>query len=92
MDGKPKHTLRSLMAAMGVMGLAPGWINPVSSAQKLHSQRGRAPVGRRWQSASVYMPGGPTPNVRGTYVKNPRIAADMNARHERIEEARNARG
>jgi hypothetical protein len=31
----------------------------------------------------AYRPGGPDPNVRGTYVRNPAIAAQVNAMHEK---------
>lgn len=44
---------------------------------------------RLWRpNVSKYIPGGPHANVRGTHVRNPKVAAQINAMHERIEFAR----
>jgi hypothetical protein len=79
---KPSISQRGFLGA-AIMGLAASWINPKSSAQKLHAQRGRAPAGKRWTFSSVYLPAGPHVNVKGTFVRNPKIAAQMNAMHDR---------
>jgi hypothetical protein len=77
---RPSISQRGGLAAM--IGLAAGWLKPESPAQKLHAQRGRAPVGKRWIFSSVYVPAGPHANVKGTFVRNPKVAAQMNAMHD----------
>jgi hypothetical protein len=76
---KPSISQRSLGA---IIGLAASWINPKSTAQKLHAKRGRAPAGKRWVFSSVYIPAGPNANANGTFVRNPKIASQMNAMHD----------
>ena len=86
---KPSPSQRIGIAAF--MGLAASWINPKSASQKLHAQRGRAPVGKRWTFSSVFVPGGPHANVNGTFVRNPKVAAQMNAMHAKWEAARKSK-
>lgn len=47
---------------------------------------------RSWRpNVSKYIPGGPHANVRGTYVRNAKQAANINETHEMIEFARQVR-
>ncbi len=58
--------------------------NPnLSTAQRLSKARGKAPLGKKFISACVYIPAGQYCNVRPTKVKNPLIAANVQMMHER---------
>lgn len=63
----------------------------LSTAQRLHKIRGKAPAGKKFVSSSVYMPAGPTCNVKPTKIKNPKIAAHVQMMHERWWAAKQAR-
>lgn len=78
--------LATIAHALG-MQVGPG----VSTAKILNAKRGKAPAGRRWVSSSIYTPGGEYCNVQGTPVRNPKIAAQINAMYEKWWIAKQAR-
>lgn len=80
MDNRPRSLLPALLASAVAMVFSP--------SQKFHRERGKAPKGKRWVNSSAFVPGGPHANVRGTFVRNPKIAAQINAMHDVIEFAR----
>lgn len=53
----------------------------LSIAQILNRKRGKAPIGKRWVSSSVYTPAGQYKNTRGTSTVPAKVAAQMNALH-----------
>lgn len=80
------NILAGMALAMGLadMGRAP------TTAEILRKHRGPAPAGKKFISG-VYIPGGPHCNVSPTRVKNPKIAAQMQAMHEKWLAAKIAR-
>jgi hypothetical protein len=73
------NIISSLAAAVGIAGFTP---EHYSTAQVLTKRRGRAPTGYYWTSG-VYVPGGETPNVDPTRVRNPKVRANVQMMHEK---------
>lgn len=79
-------TISKIATAIGILSAAD-----LSPAFILNEARGRAPKGQRWISSSVYIPAGPRQNVEPTAVRNPKVAAQMNAMFDKWNNARIAR-
>ncbi len=74
--------LGMLTAIAGMIGMART-ADFDSTAEVFRAQRGKAPKGKRFVSKSVFMPGGVGRNVELTTVRNPKIAAQVNAMHDK---------
>lgn len=50
-------------------------------------------MARDWRNHcnGKYIPGGPRCNVKGTFIRNPKVAAQVNAMHDAWSQARTAR-
>lgn len=67
--------INSLAASLGITS------KNISTAAIFKKKRGDAPAGKRWISG-VYIPGGERCNTTGTYPRNPKQAAQMQAMHD----------
>jgi hypothetical protein len=86
MEGRPSSARTTPLAALAsVMALAECLrIRSIESVDNYFTlQRGRSGRSKPRKQNSCYTAGGPNPKIRGTYVRNPAIAEQVNAMHEK---------
>jgi hypothetical protein len=83
------NLITSIAAAIG-FGISD--MPDISTAQVFKKQRGPAPAGKKWRDKNVYIPSGKNPNVEPTKIRNPKIAAQVQAMHDKWEATRNPFG
>ncbi len=78
---KPSVSRLNLLASVAAsMGMLSGI--PRSTAEIFREKRGRAPSGMKYISG-VYIPGGSKCNVEPAVIRNPKVAAQVGAMHEK---------
>ena len=86
MEGRPSSARTTPLAALAsVMAMAESLrVRSIKAVDNHFTlQRGRSGRSKPRKQNSCYIAGGLNPNVRGAYVRNPFIAKQVNAMHEK---------
>lgn len=81
---------QSRIGALAAFAATLGVLAPESTAEIFRASRGKTPKGHKWKYG-VYIPAGERRNVDLTAVKNPKVAAQINAMHDKWLSAKMAR-